>query len=40
MVFRQIGTPCPALARFHLATMGAPDDASKIACYAHSFLPA
>ena len=35
-----IGTPGPALARLHLATMGAPDDAAKIACHAHGFLPA
>src|SRR6202035_1643760 len=40
MVFRQIGAPRPALARFHLATVAAPDDATKIASYAHSFIPA
>jgi hypothetical protein len=40
MAFRQIGVSCPALARFHLATMGAPDDAAKIACHAHGVLPA
>ena len=37
MVFRQIGTPCPALVRRHLTAVRSPNDARKIACQAHCF---
>ena len=37
MVFRQIGTPCPALVRRHLTAVRSPNDARKIACQADCF---